>query len=68
MAKKLPPVHPGEVLREEFLELLGISINTLARELHVPFSRISKIVNEESGGQRRVGHPPSSFAMDVLKN
>ena len=49
MAKRLPPVHPGEVLREEFLEPLGISINALARELHVPVSRISKIVNEERG-------------------
>ena len=47
MAKKLPPVHPGEVLREEFPEPLGISINALARDLHVPVSRISKIVNEE---------------------
>jgi addiction module HigA family antidote len=47
MAKKLPPVHPGEVLREEFMEPLGISINALARDLHVPVSRISKIANEE---------------------
>jgi addiction module HigA family antidote len=46
MAKKLP-VHPGEVLREEFMEPLGISINALARDLHVPVSRISKIANEE---------------------
>ena len=49
MAKRLPPVHPGEVLREEFMEPLGISINALARELHVPVSRISKIVNEARG-------------------
>jgi len=49
MSKALPPVHPGEVLREEFMEPLGISINALARELHVPVSRISKIVNEERG-------------------
>jgi len=49
MAKRLPPVHPGEVLREEFMEPLGISINALARDLHVPVSRISKIVNEERG-------------------
>ncbi len=49
MSKVLPPVHPGEVLREEFMTPLGISINALARELHVPVSRISKIVNEERG-------------------
>jgi addiction module HigA family antidote len=47
MPKRLTPVHPGEVLREEFMEPLGTSINALARELHVPVSRISKIVNEE---------------------
>lgn len=45
--KLLPPVHPGEILREEFMKPLGISVNALARELHVPVSRVSKIVNEE---------------------
>jgi addiction module HigA family antidote len=47
MSKVLPPVHPGEVLLEEFMKPLGISINALARDLHVPVSRVSKIVNEE---------------------
>ena len=47
MSKILPPVHPGEVLREEFMLPLGNSINALARDLHVPVSRVSKIVNEE---------------------
>jgi addiction module HigA family antidote len=47
--KNLEPVHPGEILREEFMAPLGISINRLARDLHVPVSRISKIVNEERG-------------------
>ena len=47
MPKTLPPVHPGEVLREEFMKPLGISINALARELHIPSTRVSKIVNEE---------------------
>lgn len=45
MPKTLPPVHPGEVLLEEFMKPLGISINALARELHIPVSRVSKIVN-----------------------
>jgi addiction module HigA family antidote len=44
-----PPVHPGEMLREEFMKPLGISINGLARELHVPVTRISQIVNERRG-------------------
>ena len=43
------PVHPGEMLREEFMKPLGISINRLALELHVPVTRISQIVNERRG-------------------
>jgi antitoxin HigA-1 len=43
------PVHPGEMLREEFMKALGISINVLALELHVPVTRISGIVNERRG-------------------
>ena len=48
MAKRcdsLPPVHPGEILREDLMKPLDISINRLARELHVPVTRISEIVN-----------------------
>src|SRR4051812_42354505 len=44
-----PPVHPGEMLREEFMKPSGISINGLALELHVPVTRISQIVNERRG-------------------
>jgi addiction module HigA family antidote len=43
------PVHPGEMLREEFMKPLGISINGLALELHVPATRISEIVKERRG-------------------
>ena len=43
------PVHPGEMLREDFMKPLGISINGLALELHVPVTRISQIVNERRG-------------------
>jgi len=43
--KSLPPIHPGEILREEFMLPLGLSINRLARDLHVPVNRISEIVN-----------------------
>jgi len=45
----LLPVHPGEILREEFLKPMGLSINGLARDLHVPPSHISGIVNEKRG-------------------
>ena len=43
--KLLDPIHPGEILREEFLKTLGISINRLARDTAVPPGRISAIVN-----------------------
>jgi len=48
--KKLAPVHPGEVLLEEFLVPLGLSQNALARGLGVPPRRINEIVH----GNRRV--------------
>lgn len=49
MAKVLDPIHPGEILREEFLIPMGISINRLAREIVVPPGRISEIVNAKRG-------------------
>jgi addiction module HigA family antidote len=44
MAEKLPNIHPGEVLLEEFLRPLDLSQNRLAREIHVPPRRINEIV------------------------
>jgi addiction module HigA family antidote len=44
-SKLLEPIHPGEILLEDFMKPLGISINRLARELWVPPGRISAIVN-----------------------
>ena len=43
--RKLDPIHPGEVLLEDFMKPMGISINRLAREIAVPPGRISGIVN-----------------------
>ena len=46
MAKKLlDPIPPGEILLEEFMRPLGVSINRLARDIGVPPNRISGIVN-----------------------
>jgi antitoxin HigA-1 len=42
--KKLPPVHPGEILLEEYLKPLGISQNKLGRDLNVPAQRMNEIV------------------------
>ncbi len=41
----LDPIHPGEILVEDFMKPLGLSINQLARDLDVPPNRISAIVN-----------------------
>ncbi len=43
--KLLKPITPGEILREDFMDHLDISINKLARDLSVPPNRISEIVN-----------------------
>jgi addiction module HigA family antidote len=42
--KRLPPVHPGEILRDDFLEPMKISVYTLAQAIKVPRSRINDIV------------------------
>lgn len=42
--KIMPPVHPGETLREDFLKPLGLTANRLATELFVPVTRINDIV------------------------
>ena len=42
----MSPVHPGEILREDFMKPLSLSINKLALELHVPATRIGEIVHE----------------------
>jgi addiction module HigA family antidote len=49
MIKKLPPMHPGEVLREEFLVPLGMSAGALAKVCGVPRTRIERIATEETG-------------------
>ncbi len=43
------PVHPGEILREDFLRPAGLSANALARALHVPAPRVNDIVRERRG-------------------
>jgi len=42
--KKLPPIHPGEILQLEFIGPMNLSQNGLARDLHVPTRRINEIV------------------------
>lgn len=43
------PVHPGEVLREDYLTPLGMSANALAKALNVPAPRVNEVVRERRG-------------------
>ena len=45
----LPPIHPGEILREEYLAPLGLKPYTLAKRLNIPRTRIERIVAEKVG-------------------
>lgn len=47
--KRMRPVHPGEILREEYMAPLGLSANALARALHVTPARINDIVRKRRG-------------------
>ena len=49
MTKKLKPMHPGEVLREEFLVPLKMSAGALAKACGLPRTRIERIANEQTG-------------------
>ena len=44
-AKKMLPIHPGEILKEEFLDPMGISQYRLAKDINVPPRRINEIVH-----------------------
>ncbi len=48
MTSLLPPVHPGEILREEFLKPLGLSAGALARKIRVPRTRIERLAAEQT--------------------
>ena len=47
--KLLPPIHPGEILREEFMKPLGLSANALVQRLGVTTARVNEIANERRG-------------------
>ena len=52
-SKVIPPVHPGETLREEFLIPLGLTANRLAIDLLVPVTRVNDIVRGKRANLRR---------------
>jgi addiction module HigA family antidote len=47
--KQIAPLHPGEMLREEYMKPASLSINALAMRLRVPTTRIGAIVHEQRG-------------------
>ena len=47
--KERAPTHPGEMLREEFLEPMNLSQRDLANAIHVPYQRINELVNQKRG-------------------
>jgi addiction module HigA family antidote len=49
MRRKIKPIHPGEVLNEEFLKPMGITQYRLALDIHVQATRINQIVRGKSG-------------------
>lgn len=48
--ERLPNIHPGEILKEEFLDPMGISAYRLAKDMGIPQTRISEIIK----GRRRI--------------
>jgi addiction module HigA family antidote len=47
--RDLPPIHPGEQLREEFMKPMGLSAYRVAKDIDVPISRIQAILDEKRG-------------------
>lgn len=47
--RDIPPVHPGEILKVEFLEPLGLSVNALSQAIKVPRTRLNDIVRGHRG-------------------
>lgn len=48
MTKLQVPVHPGEILKHEFLDELGVSAGSLAKHLHLPRTRIERLIGEQT--------------------
>src|SRR5260370_10629444 len=63
--KLMDPVHPREILREDFMKPLGLSVNKLALELHLPATRIGEIVHER---RRITAETALRLAPDITTN
>src|SRR5439155_1495881 len=65
--KRLSPIHPGEILRAEFMQPLGLSMNRLALDLRVPVTRIAEIVQERRA-ITPAGVPASMIKLKLAAN
>jgi hypothetical protein len=63
-SRKLSPVHPGEILREDYMKPLRLSMNQLALDLRVPATRIAEIVHERPRNFRGYRNPPRKILHD----
>jgi addiction module HigA family antidote len=45
MAKKIPPTHPGDILREDIMKPLGLSANKVAMAMRVPLTRVTELIS-----------------------
>ena len=55
--RRLPPVHPGVILRDEFLKPMELSVYRLDRDIKVSRPRLNEIVLGRRAGQQVIGHP-----------
>jgi addiction module HigA family antidote len=67
MGKKLPPVHPGEILLEEYLKPLGSSQYRLAKEIRVPARRINEIVHQKRAITAEMRPPATRRAISKVE-
>ena len=63
--RRLPPVHPGEILRDEFLTPMDISVYELANALQAPRSRVNDIVRGAARDHHRHGAAPRAILRHV---
>jgi addiction module HigA family antidote len=68
MPRKLPPIHPGEILREEFLVPLKLTPYAVAAALNVPRTRIERIAREEKPVTADTRCGSASFSRPVLRS
>src|SRR5690349_20950852 len=75
MERKMPPVHPGTILREDFLKEMKLSVTNAAEGLHISRKQLSKILNESASITAEMAvrlaqafNVPAEFWLDLQKD